>query len=145
MEQTEMLIEITKLIRRVSTSLDTLDRCALVSMGLSPSQSRVISVIDRDFFFTHTILSKQCSMSKSTLSEALKTMEQNHLIERTKYRGDKRKKYINLTARGKAVRAALLSNGCAEGAFETIDMTQLEKKLLYILLKKLEYQLGITT
>jgi DNA-binding MarR family transcriptional regulator len=145
MKQTEMLIEINKLIKRVSASLDTLDRCALVSMGLSPNQSRVISVIDRDFFFTHTILSRQCSMSKSTLSEALKTMEQNGLIERIKYRGDKRKKYINLTAGGKAVRAALLSNGFAKGAFGTIDMTQLEKKLLYILLKKLEYQLGITT
>jgi DNA-binding MarR family transcriptional regulator len=142
MGQTEMLHEIFKLIKKVSLGLDNHEKCTLVSLGLSPYQSMVVSEIDRDFSFTHTILSKRCSISKSTLSEALKAMEQKGLIERVKCRADKRKSYINLTPRGKTVRKALLYGDSCGEVYGITDMTQLEIKLLYILLKKLEYQLG---
>src|SRR5690554_6751630 len=100
-----MLEDILKLINRISLQLDTLERCTHISLHLSPNQSRVISVLDRDFCFTHTRLAKQTGISKSTLTGTLRSLEKKGLVERVKQKGDKRKAYINLTHQGKALRA----------------------------------------
>ncbi len=144
MGEMEMLDEVFKLIRKVSLQLDAHQKCTLVSLGLSANQSKIICEIDRNFHLTHTRLAKITNISKGTLSGALNVMEQKGLIERCKCKHDKRKTYINLTREGWMVRAALLSGSPARNSFMTADMTELEKKLLYILLKKLNSQLGVT-
>ena len=71
-------------------------------------------------------------------------MEKKGLIEKVRSKEDKRKSFINLTIQGRALRPVLLSGG-AKKPLEAVEMTDLEKKLLYILLKKLSNQLGDTT
>lgn len=144
MGETEMLDEVFKLIRKISLQLDAHEKCTLVSLGLSANQSKIICEIDRNFHFTHTRLAQKTNTSKATLSGALDVMEQKGLIERSKCKHDKRKTYINLTPGGWMIRSALLSGSSARDYFMTTDMTELEKKLLYILLKKLNSQLGAT-
>ena len=140
MGDSEMWDEILKVIKKIHLRADTLEKYAFFSLGLSPNQSAVISVIDRDLFYTHTKIAKETGLSKSTLSGALHALEQKGLIERARSKDDKRKHFINLTRQGRELRAAILSGGL-KGLLEAADMTELEKKLLYILLKKLSSQL----
>ena len=141
MGETGMLEDITKLIKKISLQLDAHERCTLISLHLSVNQSRVLEVIDRDMFFTHTRIAGQTGISKSTLTGTLRAMENKGLIEKFRSENDKRKTYINLTQQGKALRAALLSGGMVHGSSTAADMTELEKKLLYILLKKLSFHI----
>jgi DNA-binding MarR family transcriptional regulator len=141
MGETGMLEDITKLIKKISLQLDAHERCTLISLHLSVNQSRVLEVINRDMFFTHTRIAGQTGISKSTLTGTLRAMENKGLIEKFRSENDKRKTYINLTQQGKALRAALLSGGMTHGSSTAADMTELEKKLLYILLKKLSFHI----
>ena len=141
MGETGMLEDITKLIKKISLQLDAHERCTLISLHLSVNQSRVLEVIDRDMFFTHTRIAGQTGISKSTLTGTLRAMENKGLIEKFRSENDKRKTYINLTQQGKALRAALLSGSMTHGSSTAADMTELEKKLLYILLKKLSFHI----
>ena len=143
MSDSEMWDEILKVIKRIHIRADALEKYTFDSLGLSSNQSAVISVIDRDLYYTHTKIEKETGLSKSTLSGALHTLEQKRLIERARSKDDKRKSFINLTRQGRELRTAILSGG-PKGLLEAADMTELEKKLLYILLKKLSSQLGET-
>jgi DNA-binding MarR family transcriptional regulator len=142
--ETEMLDDVLKVIKKIAFQMDNLERYAQISLGLSANQSAVISAIDRDFHYTHTSLAGKTKISKSTLSGTLCIMEKKGLIERVRSKDDGRKSYVNLTSQGRALRFALMSNG-AKSPLGNTDMTELEKKLLYILLKKLSNQLGDTT
>ena len=140
MGDSEMWDEILKVIKRIHIRADAMEKYSFDSLGLSPNQSAVISVIDRDLFYTHTKIAKEIGLSKSTLSGALNALEQKGLIERAGSKDDKRKSFINLTRQGRELRSAILSGG-PKGLLEAADMTELEKKLLYILLKKLSSHL----
>ncbi|MDD2574096.1 MAG: MarR family transcriptional regulator [Bacillota bacterium] len=144
MDDNEILDDILKLIKKISLQLDTIEKCTLISLHLSANQSMVLSVIDRDLSFTHTSINRQTGISKSTLTGTLRAMENKGLIERVKSESDKRKTYINLTHQGKALRIALMSGGIAYGSSAAAYTTELEKKLLFILLKKLSYHLEPT-
>lgn len=139
-----MLRDILKTIRNISLRLDALEKHTLVSLDLSAKQSMIILTIDRDLSFTHTHIAAQTGISKSTLTGALQSLERKGLIERIKSKQDRRKTYVNLTSQGKILRAVLCSDDAEHGASAAAIMTELEKKLLYILLKKFSNHLGST-
>ena len=89
MGETGMLEDITKLIKKISLQLDAHERCTLISLHLSVNQSRVLEVIDRDMFFTHTRIAGQTGISKSTLTGTLRAMENKGLIEKFRSENDK--------------------------------------------------------
>ncbi|MBA1334383.1 MAG: hypothetical protein HPY66_2232 [Firmicutes bacterium] len=75
------------------------------------------------------------------ISEILNTLEKKGLVERVRCESDRRKHHISLTSHGFLVKSAISPGLYHKGITGKLDMTELEKKLLYILLKKFYNQI----
>ncbi len=142
MYEINILNEIIKLITKIDKHISKRERHTAAPFGLTPSQVKVILNIDNDHSLTHSHLAKKCHFSKSTLSEILDIMERKKLIERRRCDKDRRKVYVSLTPKGFSCRNSLLMYGSSHKISRDISMTDLEKKLLYILLKKFYNQIS---
>jgi MarR family 2-MHQ and catechol resistance regulon transcriptional repressor len=132
--------EIIKLIKKLNRSILSHERRLVTHSGLTRTQAYVIMHIDKKRPITHGRLSERCHISKSTLSEALNSLEKKGYIHRVRCEKDKRRRYVSLTPAGNMLRSALLSDHGQSVIGASAGMTDLEKKLLFILLKKLHSQ-----
>jgi len=136
-----VLNEILKLISKTNRHINNMEKQIGIPLGLTLSQAKVIINIDKYSSLTHNHLSKKCNISKSTLSEILDTMEKKDLVERVRCENDRRKVYVNLTPKGSSYRNSLMVFHNSNNVYKNLKMTELEKKLLYILLKKFYNQI----
>lgn len=142
MYEINILDEIADLITKIKRHINKIENQMGKPLGLTPSQVRVILNIDKNYSLTHSHLSKKCHFSKSTLSEILDIMERKNLVERQRCEKDKRKVYVNLTPKGSSYRNTLIIYHNSNRIYKNLNMTELEKKLLYILLKKFYNQIN---
>lgn len=140
MGEDTMVEEIIKLIKRLNRRILLNERHLGNRAGLTRTQVEIIIHLDMDGPITHGQLSEICNISKSTLSEALNALEKKGLISRVRCDSDNRRYLLNLTPAGSALRSKLLSEHCRSVAGAGAGMTDLEKKLLFILLKKFQKQ-----
>jgi DNA-binding MarR family transcriptional regulator len=109
-----------KASRRVSQFYDT----ALAPLGIKSTQFSILSEVDRGSIggsVTIRELATSMVMDRSTLGHNLKPLERDDLVVLRLSSGDRRKRYVELTKKGKSMllKARRLWRG-AEGRFEKI-------------------------
>src|SRR3984957_781481 len=109
-----------KASRRISQFYDT----ALAPMGIKSTQFSILSEVDRGSVagpVTMCELATAMVMDRSTLGHNLKPLERDDLVVLRQARHDRRKRYVELTAKGKSLlpRARQLWRR-AENRFERI-------------------------
>lgn len=141
MNNPDVIEEIVKLIRRTNRKITQSEKKAVTFLGLSPSHAKILTRLDRNSPVTAGQLSVKCGLSKSAVSEILNTLEKKGLVERVRCESDRRKHHISLTSHGSLIKSAILPGLYHKEIAEKLEMTELEKKLLYILLKKFYNQI----
>jgi DNA-binding MarR family transcriptional regulator len=140
MSEDMVVEEIIKLIKKLNRRILLNERHLGNRAGLTRTQADIIIHLDMNDPISHGRLSEICHISKSTLSGALNALEKKGLVSRVRCNSDKRRYLLSLTPEGNALRSTLLSDHCKSVAGAGAGMTDLEKKLLFILLKKFQKQ-----
>lgn len=137
MHDSNVLDEVIKLITKIDKRVRQIEKQAGILLGLSPSQIKVLVNIDEKAPPAHSQLAKKCHLSKGTLSEILDAMERKDIVRRKRCNKDRRRIYITLTPKGLSLKNNPVIHHSYSKIYHNLAMTDLEKKLLYILLKKL--------
>jgi len=74
-----------------------------LKLHLNPTQSLILLSLHKHLNLTQKDLQNIISIDKTTLSKSLKSLEEKILIERILDPNDQRKKYIQLTSKGKKI------------------------------------------
>jgi DNA-binding MarR family transcriptional regulator len=123
-----------KASRRISQFYDT----ALAPLGIKSTQFSILSEVDRGSIggpVTIRELATAMVMDRSTLGHNLKPLERDDLVVLRLSSGDRRKRYVELTKKGKSMlQKARRQWRHAEGRFETIFGKEPAAELRAILL-----------
>jgi len=96
-----------KLIHDVYVYLDHGDRLILEKFGLTPTQFRLLSLIDSKRGQRLTTLSDRLLRSKSQVTRVVDILEKNSLVQRTIDPRDRRAQHVVLTKSGKSLRDSI--------------------------------------
>jgi DNA-binding MarR family transcriptional regulator len=93
-----------RLIHDVYVLLDYGDRLVLDSFGLTPTEFRLLNLIDPDTGHRLTTLSDRLLRSKSQVTRVVDSLEGRDLVQRRHDPGDRRAQKVVLTKEGQSLR-----------------------------------------
>jgi MarR family transcriptional regulator, organic hydroperoxide resistance regulator len=85
----------------------------LLPYDISVAEWAVLRMLWQQEGLTQVSLAERMRVQKASLTSVLNSMERKGLMRRTRRGGDRRKRHLFLTARGRGVRATLLPIGIA--------------------------------
>lgn len=126
-----------QLIQEAFVMLDDGDRQALAALNLSPSQYRLLKLLDDQHGQRLTLLSERLLLAKSTVTRLVDQLVQMGWVARLDDPEDRRAQWVILTASGK-LRLSEASTVYVQAVQERLEvLTGEEQRNLLVLLDKL--------
>ncbi|MCA9223843.1 MAG: MarR family transcriptional regulator, partial [Planctomycetales bacterium] len=121
----------------VTRAYDRRLMAALAALGVAPGQFPALMMLYEKDGLTQADLCRRIGVEQPTMANTLKRMERDGLIRRSDDDGDKRRSFIHLTDKARAIQADVVGAARNVGASAVRKLSPGEQDHLFALLAKL--------